>query len=146
MTSHQALIVVAAGLLAGCALPRPTESAESLKITRVTTGKSPCGWIYAFHRRSGAPDACVFIWSPEKWSLALETKPGHYSTEPVEGRIKDGVAVGFPTDVLLDARTVYAAGGIAAALGDRPIREGGVSLAAAADAPQTVLVPDGQRR
>ena len=85
----------------------------------------PAGWIYAFKRRSGRPDACVYVWPDGRWELGLQTVPGAYLDVEARGRIEDGVLAGLPADVLRDADVLYQAGRISARLDGAPLPSSG---------------------
>ena len=76
----------------------------------------PAGWIYAFKRRSGHPDACVYVWADGRWELGEATEPGAYLQIKARGRIEGGVLVALPVDVLREADELYQAGHISARL------------------------------
>lgn len=85
------------------------------------TGSDPAGWIYAFDRRSGQPDACVYVWQDARWELGEMTSPGAFTSITARGRIENGVLVGLPVDVLRDADNLYQAGHIDARLDGVPL-------------------------
>jgi hypothetical protein len=122
---HSPMRFVLLAAFAACASPRQGETVRIVTIdAHHTPADSPHGWIYAFDRASGDPDACVYVWSDAAWSLGLQEQPGAYGNEVARGRIVDGIAVDFPAWVLRDARNLYVAGHIDATLGDQRIPRG----------------------
>ena len=85
------------------------------------SSEAPCGWIYAFDRASGQPDACVYIWPDDSWSLGYEMQPGFYGDERARGVVVQGAASAFPAGVLRDARRLYVTGGVEASLDGQSI-------------------------
>ena len=96
------------------------DKSRQLKIARAeanpANSKVPCGWIYAYDRGKGEPDLCVYIWPNQTWTMAAESQPGLFDRVHAKGKIKDGIAVGFPVADLEKARNLYRAGRVAAEL------------------------------
>jgi hypothetical protein len=127
MHLHVAILTAVLGLLTSCTASRHAENAETgaLEITRAEPNRavpdSPCGWIYAFDRRSEGPDLCIYIWPTRTWTVAEETSRGYFGDVVAGGNIEDGIALAFPADLLRDARVLYVAGGVGARLDGRSI-------------------------
>ncbi|MFK7742050.1 MAG: hypothetical protein AB8H80_17170 [Planctomycetota bacterium] len=53
--------------------PRETGSVQVHRADAAgsSSGEAPSGWIYAFDRVSGQPDACIYIWPNNAWSLGM---------------------------------------------------------------------------
>lgn len=115
---------LAVALATGACTPFDSSSqrADRVEVTVTqTNGDNPDGWIYAFDRRSGQPDACVYVWQDARWELGEMTSPGAFTSITARGRIENGVLVGLPVDVLRDADNLYQAGHIDARLDGVPL-------------------------